>query len=511
MTDISANNRRIAKNTILLYFRMLFMMAVSLYTSRVVLDTLGVEDYGIYNVVGGIVAMFGFLNAAMASSTQRYLTFELGRGDAECLRRVFCTSLFIHALISLLLVILAETAGLWFFYHKMVIPAARMDAAMWVYQFSILATVVMIMSVPYNASIIAHERMSAFAYISVLEVVLKLLVVYLLQIGEVDKLALYAVLIFVVQLGIRVLYGMYCSRHFDETRFRRLWDKTLFREMLGFAGWNLWGNCAGVAFTQGINLLLNMFFGPVVNAARGIAVQVQAAISQFSLNFQTAINPQITKSYAVHDYVYMHSLIFRSSKFTFYLLLLFSLPVMLETDTILRLWLDTVPEHTVIFIRLMLCVTIVDSLANPLMVSASATGRVKLYQGVVGGILLSILPLSYLVLKLGGSPSSVFVVHLSVCIVAFIVRLYIIRPMIKLSLSNYVRRVVFPCLSVTLAALAGPFVLKLYLGAGILSFLAVCLVSLFSVALASYCLGLNVSEREFLQSKLRMILSKLKS
>lgn len=352
------------------------MMLVSLYTSRVVLDTLGVEDYGIYNVVGGVVAMFGFINGAMSTSTQRYLTFELGRGDFECLHKVFSTAVIIHALISLLVVFLAETVGLWFFYHKMVIPEMRLNAAMWVYQFSVLATVVMIMSVPYNASIIAHERMSAFAYISVLEVVLRLLVVYLLQIGHLDKLALYAVLIFMVQLGIRILYGIYCSRHFEETRFRWLWDKILFREMLGFAGWNLWGNCAGVAFTQGVNLLLNMFFGPVVNAARGIAVQVQAAISQFSINFQTAMNPQITKSYAVQDYAYMHSLIFRSSKFTFYLLLLFSLPVMLETEAILRLWLGTVPEYTVIFIRLMLCVTIVDSVANPLMVSASATGRV---------------------------------------------------------------------------------------------------------------------------------------
>lgn len=507
--DTTANNRRIAKNTLLLYFRMIFMMLVSLYTSRVVLDTLGVEDYGIYNVVGGVVAMFGFINGAMSTSTQRYLTFELGRGDAACLRRVFCTSLFIHALISLLVVILAETAGLWFFYHKMVIPAARMDAAMWVYQFSILATVVMIMSVPYNASIIAHERMSAFAYISVLEVVLKLLVVYLLQIGSWDKLALYAVLIFVVQLGIRALYGMYCSRHFDETRFRRLWDKTLFREMLGFAGWNLWGNCAGVAFTQGVNLLLNMFFGPVVNAARGISVQVQAAISQFSINFQTAMNPQITKSYAVHDYDYMHSLIFRSSKFTFYLLLLLSLPVMLETDSILRLWLGTVPEHTVTFIRLMLCVTIIDSVANPLMISASATGRVRLYQGVVGGILLCILPLSYLVLKLGGHPTSVFVVHLCVCIVVFIVRLYIIRPMIRLSLRNYCRRVVVPCLSVALLAVILPLVLRILLPEGIPAFLAVCLICLLCVSLAAYWLGLSISERTFIRNKVKVALSKI--
>lgn len=511
MTNTIANNKRIAKNTLLLYCRMLFMMLVSLYTSRVVLGILGVEDYGIYNVVGGVVAMFGFINGAMATSTQRYLTFELGRGDLQCLHKVFCTSIIIHALIALLIVFLAETVGLWFFYHKMIIPEARMEAAMWVYQFSILATVVMIMSVPYNATIIAHERMSAFAYISVIEVVLKLLIVYLLQVGSVDKLILYALLILVVQLGIRMVYGIYCSRHFQETRFRWFWEKTLFREMLAFAGWNLWGNCAGAAFTQGVNLLLNMFFGPVVNAARGIAVQVQAAISQFSINFQTAMNPQITKSYAVHEYGYMHGLIFRSSKFTFYLLLLLSLPVMLETDAILRLWLGTVPEYTVVFIRLMLCVTIIDSVANPLMVSALATGRVKLYQGVVGGILLSILPLSYIVLKLGGNPASVFVVHLCVCIVAFIVRLYIIQPMIRLSLADYGRRVIVPCLLVTLISLIVPCVVKELLPEGILAFFIICLISLVSVLLTAYRFGLSVSERDFIQSKCKAVLSKFTS
>lgn len=509
MTDTSANNKRIAKNTLLLYVRMLFLMAVSLYTSRVVLQALGVEDFGIYNVVGGIVAMFGFLNAAMSSSTQRYLTFELGRGDADRLHKVFNTSIIIHALISLLVVLLAETAGLWFFYHKMVIPPDRLDAAMWVYQFSVLSSVVMIMSVPYNSAIIAHERMSAFAYISILEVLLKLLIVFLLQIVSLDRLAFYAVLIFTVQLGIRFIYSLYCGRHFAETKFRWTWDRSLFREMLSFAGWNLWGNCAAVAFTQGVNLLLNMFFGPVVNAARGIAVQVQAAVQQFSSNFQTAVNPQITKSYAVQDYGYMHSLIFRSSKFTFFLLLLLSLPVMLETDVILNLWLGEVPDHTVEFLRLMLCITIIDGMANPLMVSASATGRVKLYQGVIGAVLMCILPVSYFVLKLGGNPTSVFVVHLCIGIVAFVVRLFIIRPMIRMSLRNYIRMVVLPCLLVAATSVVLPLLVKYVMPEGIPAFLSICLVCVGSVFLLAYSLGLSRSERSFLQERLKGILSKI--
>lgn len=504
------NNWRIAKNTLLLYFRMIFMMLVSLYTSRVVLNTLGVEDYGIYNVVGGVVAMFSFINGAMSTSTQRYLTFELGRGDAKSLNKVFCTSVIIHALLSVLIVVLAETIGLWFFYYEMVIPKERLSSAMWVYQFSVLASVAMIMSVPYNATIVAHERMSAFAYISVLEAILKLLIVYLLQIGDADRLVLYAILILAVQLGIRMIYNIYCNRHFEETKFHWQWDKTLFREMLGFAGWNLWGCSASAAFTHGVNLLLNTFFGPVVNAARGIAVQVQAAVSQFSINFQTAINPQIIKSYAVNDYGYMHSLIFRSSKFTFCLLLILSLPVMFETETILQLWLKTVPEHTVTFIRLMLCVTIIDSVANPLMVSAAASGRVKLYQGVVGGILLCILPISYIVLKLGGDPASVFVVHLCVCVVAFVVRLYIIRPIIKLSLREYCRCVIIPCLLVTLLSIIFPIFIKNSFSDGIFSFLVVCLSSFVCVALATYWVGLNFSERDFIRRKVRSLLSKIR-
>lgn len=510
MTDTSQNNKRIAKNTLLLYVRMLFMMLVSLYTSRVVLNTLGVEDFGIYNVVGGVVSMFGFINSAMASSTQRYLTFELGRGDMVQLRKVFSTSVYIHGLISIVIVILAETIGLWFLYNKMTIPEERMDAAFWVFQMSILAAVIMIMSVPYNATIIAHEKMSAFAYISVLEVVLKLAVVYVLMIGNVDKLILYSVLIVAVQMFIRMIYGRYSGRHFAESKLLRAWDGRLFREMLGFAGWNLWGNCAAVAFTQGVNILLNMFFGPVVNAARGVAVQVQGAINQFAYNFQTALNPQITKSYAANNLGYMHSLIYRSSKFTFFLLLFLSLPVMLETKTVLTIWLRTVPEYTVSFLRLMLCVTIIDAVANPLMISAQATGKVRLYQSVIGGILLLILPVSYLALKLGGSPVSVFVVHLCVCASAFTVRLFIIRPLIGLRISDYFVKVVIRSLLVAAVSLSVSFTVRQILPDTILSFITVCLISALSVVVTVYGIGLTKHERGMVSEKAVRLLHKFR-
>ena len=314
-TDIAANNKRIAKNTLMLYIRMLFMMGVSLFTSRVILETLGVEDFGIYSVVGGIITMFAFINGGMVSATQRFITFEIGKGNIEKLKSVFSTSLQIHALISFIIVVLGETVGLWFLYEKMVIPEGRMDAAMWVYQCSIIACVVNIMSIPYNADIVAHEKMSAFAYISIIEVSLKLAIVYLLLVSPWDKLIVYAILLLLVQLSIRFVYSHYCHKHFDETKYFHSVDKPLFKEMISFAGWSFWGNLAAVLYTQGLNMMLNMFFGPIVNAARGIAVQVQSAVLQFTTNFQMALNPQITKNYAIGDLEQMYSLMFRSARF----------------------------------------------------------------------------------------------------------------------------------------------------------------------------------------------------
>lgn len=486
------------------------MMAVSLYTSRVVLNTLGVEDFGIYNVVGGVVAMFGFLNSAMSTSTQRYITFELGRNNFKQLNKVFNISISIHIFIAITIFISAETIGLWFLYHKMTIPIERMDAGLWVYQGAIISTIILIMSVPYNATIIAHEKMSAFAYISVLEVVLKLLIVYLLLIGDFDKLKLYAVLMCIIQFLIRLIYRNYCKRHFAETKYKFYKDWKLFKEMLGFAGWNLWGSCAWMAFTQGVNILLNIFFGPTVNAARGLVIQIQNAITQFSQNFQMALNPQITKSYAVQDYAYMHKLIFRSSKFTFILLLFLTLPIQMETKTILSIWLGIVPKYTVEFIHIILCTTIIDAIANPLMVSAAATGRVKLYQAVIGGILLSILPLSYIALKLGKDPESVFIIHLIVSIIAFIVRLFIIRPMINLKISQYFKSVIVKCILVAGISLILPLIFNNILEYSIINCLVECIICIISVTLSAYYFGLDNTERFFINQKILSVIKKIK-
>lgn len=506
-----ADNKRIAKNTIALYFRMLFTMAVSLYTSRVILNTLGVVDYGIYNVVGGIVSMFTFINGAMVTSTQRYLTYELGRGDMQKLREVFSSSIYVHIGISLAIVLLAETVGMWFFYEKMVIPLERMEAAMWVFQLSIVTMVINVMSVPYNSAIVAHEKMSAFAMISVVEVVLKLLIVYLLVIGNYDKLKLFAILTACLSLLIRFIYTQYSHRHFEETRRVFRPNFSLIKEMGTFAGWNIWGSMASMLMGTGVNMLLNVFFGPVVNAARGIAVQVESAVAQFSTNFLMAVNPQITMLYAQNHLKEMHTLLFRASKFACFLMFTLSLPLLLETEMILKLWLKLVPEHTVHFIRLLLIIIIINGVARPLMTSAQATGKVKVYQSVVGGILLSIVPIAYVVLKMGGTPDSVYVVYLVVIVVAFIVRLFMLRRMIMLSVIEYMKEVVSRCVMVCLTSFILMFGVKEIFPHSLVDSILVCVISIIVSITFSYLMGFSKGERAFVNDKCKSLLFKIKN
>lgn len=497
----SANNKRIAKNTLLLYVRMLFGMLVSLFTSRVILQTLGVEDYGVYNVVGGVITMFTFLNSAMSSATSRYITFEIGKGNMEQLKKVFSTALQIHAAIALLIVTLGETAGLWFLMNELVIPDGRMEAAMWVYQCSIVTAVVTIMSVPYNADIIAHEKMSAFAYISVLEILLKLAIVYLLVALPFDKLKVYAVLVLLVGLLIRYIYTRYCHKHFEESHYIHRIDKPLLKEMSSFAGWSFWGNLAAILYSQGLNMMLNIFFGPVVNAARGIATQIQSVVTQFVTNFQMALNPQITKTYASGELDKMHSLMFRSARFSFMLLFFLSLPIMLETNYILTLWLGIVPENTVIFARIIIAISLIYTIANPCVIANQATGKVKVYQAVVGGLLLLILPISYVVLKLGAPAYSVFIVHFCVESVAQFARMYMLRNMIDLPLLSYVKNIYLPIMGVVALSMVLPMLVYNNMQEGFIRLLAVGMTCVLSVAMTSLFIGMTRNERSFLIDK----------
>ena len=498
----SENNKRIAKNTILLYFRMLLTMGVSLYTSRVVLNTLGVEDFGIYNVVGGVVMMFSFLNSSMSSATQRFLSFELGKQDYLQLKKVFSMSVNIHAIIAIVIFILAETVGLWFLNAKLVIPAERMNAANWVYQFSILSFMLTVMNVPYNATIIAHERMSVYAYVSIVEAILRLIIVLALVWLGFDKLKLYAVLVFGVSAIVWILYKIYCKRNFTEINYHFFWEKSLYKTLMNYAGWNLFGNIAGVTFNQGINIMLNIFFGPAINAARGIAYQINGTVNGFVSNFQMAVNPQIVKSYAADDLKYMHQLIFQGAKYSFFLLYILSLPILLETDIILKLWLEKVPEYTVIFTKLIFINLLIDSLSGTLIASAQASGRIKLYQSIVGGLLILNIPISYFLLMLEFQPQVTLYVAIIISIIALLFRLYILNLLINLSIKHFFKVVIFSALKISLFSLLLSYFIWTKMDYGFSRLYTTSLLSITLTILSIYYFGLNKNEKKYIDLKI---------
>ena len=504
MNSHAENTKRIAKNTLMLYVRMLFSMLVSLYTSRVVLNTLGVEDYGIYNVVGGLVSMFSLVSNSLSASVGRFLTFELGRGDMQRLKETFSTSLLIHFVLALVICLLAETLGIWFLNTQMIIPAERLYAANWVFQASILSFMLGLCSVPYNASIISHERMGAFAYIGILDVILRLLIVLFIAYTSFrfDKLIVYSLLLVTVSMSLQGIYLWYCRKHFEECRFRLHFNKACWKEMSAFAGWNFIGCTAGLLKDQGVNILLNLFMGPVVNAARGVAISVNTAVGSFSGNFMTALNPQITKSYAANDRAYMMSLVERGSRFSFYIMLILALPILFETEFILTLWLGQYPEHTVHFVRLVLILSLCDVLSNTLITLQNATGQIRNYQLVVGGMLLMNFPLSYICLKVGFPPESTFVVAIWVSLCCLLLRLVFLRKMAGLSMRWFLKSVCLNVFFVTVIALIIPVLfIWLSIGYGWGRFLLVCFVCLVCSAFSAYRIGCSKNERQFIIQK----------
>lgn len=499
----AGNNKRIARNTLLLYFRMLLIMGVSLYTSRVVLAALGEVDYGIYNVVGGVVVMFTMISAPLSSSVSRFLNYELGRGCLAQLQKVFSTSVNIQIIISGIVFIIAETAGVWFLNSHMNIPENRMTAANWVLQCSIVTFVINLLSVPYNAAIIAHERMNIYAYISIIEALLKLGVVYMLVISPWERLELYAVLLVVVALGVQSIYAIYCRRHFESCRWSRHIDRGLMREMLGFSGWSFIGATAGVLRDQGVNIVINIFCGPVVNAARGIAMQVNTAINSFVQNFLVALNPQITKSYATDDMKYMFSLLYRGGRFSYYLLLILSLPIIVNASFILNLWLEEVPPYTVIFVQLILLLAMSESVSLPLITAMLATGNIRKYQIVVGSINLLNLPVSYAVLKFGYPPQATIVVALCSSIGCLIARLLMLRSMIGLSIKNFCIKVLLNVIVVTVLTAAVPVLIAYFIGGSLMAFILTTLVGFVMSVIIILYIGCSYQERNFILTQIR--------
>ena len=503
MSSSSQNNKRIAKNTLMLYIRMFFIMAVTLYTSRVVLKALGVVDFGIYNVVGGVVAMMGLFNSAMSVATQRYLSFELGKGDRVRLKQVFSMCFTIFILLSLLILLLAETVGLWFLNAKLLIPPERMAAANWVYQYSILTCIAALFVAPYNAAIIAHEKMDVYAYVGIVEVLLKLGVVFLLESIPFDRLSSYGFLLFLAQLAVTGIYAVYSIRNYAECRYRFYWERPLFDELVSYSGWNLFGSLAALAKGQGLNILLNMFFNPAVNAARGIASQVNTAVTLFFTNFYTAVKPQVIKYYSQGDLTDMFKLVFRSSKMSFYLILLISLPIIIEAPFIIRLWLGQLPEYVVGFTRLIIVVSAIDALATPLMTAAHATGHIKLYQSLVGTMVILNVPVSYVFLKFGYSPYVVFHISIVISTACLFVRLWIVRRLMPFPVKDYAVKVFGNSLLVGALAMILPVALHSLLDASLLGVAAVCLASVLSSCLCIYGIGLDRDERRFVVQTVR--------
>lgn len=495
---------RIARNTLMLYIRMFVLMLVGLYTSRVVLAALGENDFGIYNVVGGVVAMFTMISGALNSAVQRFITFEMGKGDGAQLNKVYSTAVLIQIILAVMVVALAEPAGLWFIDNRMTIDPSRIPAARWVLQFSLLAFVINLMSVPQMASITAHEKMSAYAVIGLLDGLLRLAVAFLIRHSPIDRLVYYAALMAAVVMIVRAAYGIYCRINFEECRFRPVFDKVLIKEMFSFAGWNFIGVTSGVLREHGGNILVNLFSGPAVNAARGVAVQLNGAVQGFVTNFMTAVNPQITKSYASGEKEYMFSLVRRSSRMSFYLLLLIALPVIFNAEYILGLWLKDVPAHSALFVQLFLVFALSESMSNPMITAMLATGNIRNYQIVVGGIQLLNLPVSYVCLKLGAIPEVTVIVAIVLSQICLWARLLMLSKATGFPVLPFVEEVYA---NVIFKVVAGSLVVPLCLEAakpeGFVGFIISAGVCLVWTAFVILALGLSKDERKWLYAKVK--------
>lgn len=507
--SISENNKRIARNTMILYVRMFVMMFINFFATRIVLNALGVEDYGVYNVVGGLVAMFSMLSSSLTSASSRFITFALGEGNLDKQKRVFATTMNIHVILAIVVFLFAEILGIWFLNNKLNIPDSRMYAANWVLQSSIIVFVLGILTVPYQSSIIAHERMSAFAWVTMIDAVFKLIVAYIIHFYAGDRLILYALLFIVPSLFNLVVFYFYCRKKFSECHYLFIWDKIIFYEMIGFSVWNFIGCTAGLLKNQGVNILINIFTSPIVNAARGVAMQINSIVNQFTSNFTMAINPQITKYYASGDLSRMHRLVFYGTRMSYYLFMFIAIPVFFEIDAVLLVWLGQVPEHTVLFVRLILILTLTEILSRMLITAQNATGRIRNYQLVVGGLLLLNFPLSYVALKLGYSPESTVVVGIIVSLICLVARLWFLRTSVSLRVRDFVSQVVVNVVVVTLLSSVVPAMCYYFIEHHIVRFFAVCVSSVVMSAVVIYFVGCNSWERDMLRGYVVKFINKI--
>lgn len=508
MLNTSLDNKRIAKNTLMLYFRMLLLLFISLYTSRVILRELGVDDYGIYNVVGGIIVILSFLNGAMASGTQRFLNVEMGRRAQDAVNKIFVTSQQIHFFVAFCVLVIAESVGLYFLNNYMNIPEERMNAANWVYQLSVFSAIFGIFSVPYNATIISHEKMSAFAYISIVEALLKFCVALALIWSPFDKLIFYSILIMLIGIINCGIYAYYGFTNFEECKhFTFKIDKPIMKQMLSFSGWTVFGNLGYILHTQGIAIVINLFFSVAINAAQGIANQVNGIVAQFTNNFLVALNPQVVKTYAAKEYDQMHNLIIRGCKMAFCLMSFFVIPLFLEAPTVLHAWLGIVPDYAVIFMRLVLLISLVNSFSSLLATSKGATGDIKKYQITLTLVGALHIPLAWIAFEFGAGPEYSMYVYLVIVIVLQALRIWFVCKSVFLDIRLYLKNVLFRCIAVFVVSSILPIILHVLLVPSILSSLIICSVSVIGVMLSTIFIGLNLSERSLV---LRPLLDKIK-
>jgi len=502
----NTGNTRIAKNTVYMYLRMLLIMVVSLFTSRVVLQTLGEADFGTYNIVGGVVVLFTFINSAMATGTQRHLSYELGKSGGD-VKTIFSACLRIHIYLALIILVLAETVGLWFLNAKMNFPEGRMAVVNWIYQFSIISCIIGIIRVPYNAAIIAFERMSFYAYSSIAEVVAKLVIVYLLVIIPFDKLIVYALLILGVTILMQGWYMLYCRR-LPGIRYVIVRDKGLYKKLLSFSGWAMFGSIANMGYQQGVNIIINLFYGVTLNAAVGIANQINGAVNQFATGFQQALNPQLVQSEAANNRERQMDLIFKSSKFSFLIMSCIAFPLILNLKEILELWLGNYPEHTSTICEIIILGALLETLSGPLWVSIFATGKIKVYQIIISSILLLNLPLSYIGGKFGMAPEGMYLIRLGLFVVALITRLVFLNQYIGLDIMRFVRKVIFPTSIISIMLVIVYMIVYHYHfeAVGFLQLVYQTLLALVLVGILAFTIGLTSNEKRAIINKTKSVI-----
>lgn len=510
MPDNSSSNKRIAKNSIFLTIRMVIVLGISLYTTRVVLRVLGVEDYGVYNVVCGFVSMFGFLNTSMSNGIQRFFNFEFGKNGEEGANKVFCTAVLIQTILALIIIILVESFGLWYLHNKIVIPAERMGAAEWIFQFAIISFLFTIMQAPFTAAVMAHERMDFFAIISLLDAFLKLGFVLLLPYLKGDQLIIYGLLLVTTHIINFFLYYFYCKKNFKEIVFHRHFDRDLFRSMLGFSGWNLFGSFSGVMKEHGINLVINFFFGPVVNAARGVAAQVNGGIQGFVGNILTPVRPQVVQSYARGDINRSLNLTFSISKLSSCFFLMMAIPASLEIDYVLSMWLgDNVPAHSAAFTILVLCTSIFEILNGATSTVVHASGIMKQYQ-LSGGIIgICSVPIAFFLLKLYQVPEIALLAVLLCSSIRHIIGLFIVRKIVGMSVRTYTRKVFVPLFSVCFLTLLFLFPIRFFMPASFLRLIIITILCIVLIIAFLYWFGLEKQEQQLIKELFEKVRNKV--